>query len=57
MLGPAEARVARTLLGGHSLLIAKAVMQHDGIREAVVRVLLGKLNEECTNLCRKTTTE
>ena len=30
-------------------------MQHDGIREAVVRVLLGKLNEECTNFCRKTT--
>ena len=55
VLGPAEARVARALLGGHSLSIAKAVMQHDGIREAVVRVLLGKLNEECTNLCRKTT--
>ena len=33
--------------------IAKAVMGQDDTREAFVMVLLRKLNNECTNRCRK----
>ena len=51
-LGPAESKVARALLGGHAPSIAKAVLEQD-IKNAVIHQLLVKLNDECTNLCRK----
>ena len=56
MLGPAESKVARALLGGHAPSIAKAIMDNDDVKEAIIKLLLRKLNEECTYLCRLTTT-
>ena len=52
-LGPAESKVARALLGGHAPSIAKAVLEQEDIKNAVIHQLLVKLNDECTNLCRK----
>lgn len=55
MLGSAESKVARALLGSNPVSIAKAVLNEDDLREAIIKQLLRELNEECTNLCRKTT--
>lgn len=52
MLGPAESKIARALLGRHAESIAKAVMGQDDLREAIIIVLLMQLNQECTNLCK-----
>ena len=53
MLGPAESKIARVLLGGQPTAIAKAVLQQDDVKEAITKQLIGALNEECTNLCKK----
>ena len=47
---------ARALIGGHAGYIAKAVMTRDDVKENSIKLLLGKLNEECASLCRKTIT-
>ena len=47
---------ARALIGGHAGYIAKAVMTRDDVKENGIKLLLGKLNEECASLCRKTIT-
>ena len=56
MLGTAESKIARALIGGHAGSIAKAVMTQDDVKETVIKLLLGKLNEECASLCRKAIT-
>ena len=53
-MGPAENKIARALLGGQAKAIAKAVLGQDNVKEAIVNLLLGKINEECTNLCKRT---
>ena len=55
VLGPAESKIARALLGGHTVSIAKAVLGNKDMREAVITLVLTQLNEECTNLCRSAT--
>ena len=55
MLGPAESKIARALLGGHAASIAKAVLGQDDLREAIIILILVQINEECTNLCKKDT--
>ena len=52
-LGPSGSRIARTLLGGHAVSIAKAVLEQDDIKDSIVTLLLGKLNDEYTYLCKK----
>ena len=46
VLGIAESKVARALLGGHAASIAKAVLHMDDIRESIIVQLLRELNEE-----------
>ena len=53
VLGTAESKIARVLLGGQPTAIAKAVLQQDDVKEAITKQLIGALNEECTNLCKK----
>ena len=53
-LGTSGSKIARALLGGQAVSIAKAVLEQDDIKESIVTLLLGKLNEECTYLCKKT---
>ena len=53
MLGTAESKIARALIGGHARSIAKAVMTQDDVKENIIKLLLGKLKEECASLCRK----
>ena len=55
-LGPAEGKLARAALGGDATSIAKAALAISSVREAVIQLLLGSLNEECNRLCRKKTT-
>ena len=55
MLGPAEGKIARALLGGHAASIAKTVLEQDHVKEAVIQQLLREINEECSKLCSKTT--
>ena len=52
MLGECEGKVVRHLLGGHAPSIAKAVMALDDVRESL---FLHSINEECNNLCRRST--
>ena len=52
MLGTAESKVARALIGGHAASIAKAVLHMDDIRESIIVQLLRKLNEEYNDLCK-----
>ena len=56
MLGTAESKIARALIGGHAGYIAKALMTWDDVKENIIKLMLGKLNEECTCLCRKAIT-
>ena len=56
ILGAAEGKVARALLGGHSVSIAKAVLSENDLKEAIIKQVLRELNDECTNLCKKTIT-
>ena len=55
MLGPAKGKVARALLGGHATSTAKAVLELDDVKEAVIKQLLREINGECSKLCSKTT--
>ena len=55
-LGEKESSIARALLGGHSVSIAKAVMEADEVREAIISKFLWTLNQECSKLCRKSDT-
>ena len=54
-LGEPEGKLARTLIGGHSPSIAKAVMEMPSIREAILVCVTKLLNTECIQLCRKST--
>ena len=56
ILGAAEGKVASALLGGHSVSIAKAVLSENDQKEAIIKQVLRELNDECTNLCKKTIT-
>ena len=55
VLGQAGGKVARALLGGHATSIAKAVLEWENVKEAVIQQLHRKINEECSKLCSKTT--
>ena len=55
VLGPAKGKVARALLGGHATSIAKAVLELDDVKEAVIKQLLMEINGEYSKLCSKTT--
>lgn len=55
VLGQAEGKVARALLGGHATSIAKAVLQRDDVKEAILKQLIHEINDECSKLCSKTT--
>lgn len=48
-----KGKLARALIGGNPVSIAKAVLLIDGVREAVTTQLLLTLNEECSKLCRR----
>ena len=54
VLGQAEGKVARALLGGHAPSIAKAVLEREDVKEEVIKQLLREINEECSKLCSKT---
>lgn len=49
----AEGRLAQTLLGENASSIAKAALAISGVREAIIQVLLGDMEDECRKLCRK----
>ena len=53
VLEPFGSKIARALLGGHALSIAKAVLDQDDIKEAIITVLLGKINDESLISVRK----
>lgn len=53
-LGVAEGKLARALLGGDATSIGKAALAMNDVREAIITLLLGTLNRECSKLCRKT---
>lgn len=53
-LDDAESKVGRALAGGHIPSLAKAIMGHQGLREAVVLNVLDMLDSECSALCRRT---
>ena len=42
ILGAAEGKVARALLGGHSVSIAKAVLSENDLKEAIIKQVLAK---------------
>ena len=42
ILGGAEGKVARALLGGHSVSIAKAVLSENDLKEAIIKQVLAK---------------
>lgn len=41
------------MLGGNVGSIAKAALAVEGVKEAIVKQLLGNLNQECNTLCKK----
>ena len=43
IMGAAEGKVARALLGGHSVSIAKAVLSENDLKEAIIKQVLGQL--------------
>lgn len=49
-----EAKIGRTLAGGHIPSVAKAVMSHPQLREAVILNVLDRIDNECTQLCKAT---
>ena len=49
-----EAKIGRTLAGGHIPSIAKAVMAHPELREAITLRFFDSIDNECTKLCEKT---
>ena len=53
VLGIAESKVGRALLGGHAASIAKTVLHMDDVRESIIVQLLRELNEECNDLCNR----
>ena len=55
-VGESESRLARSLLGGHTLSIAKAVMAMANVQQAVFDIILNKINNECNKLCEKAST-
>lgn len=53
MLNDDESKLGRALAGGHIPSIAKAVMQHTALQEAVFLHFLNLVDEECSKLCQK----
>ena len=56
VLGESEGKVARALVGGQSVSIAKTVLGIGCLKAAIIAQLLGVLNDECRQLCRKSDT-
>lgn len=48
-----ESALGRALAGGHIPSVAKAVVNHSGLREAVFLKLLDEVDAECSKLCRR----
>ena len=48
-----DAKVGRALAGGHIPSVAKAAMDHRGLREAILQLVLNKIGAECTTLCKR----
>ena len=49
-----DAKLGRAIAGGHIQTIAKAVIHHSELCEAVFELFFGQIEAECTKLCRKT---
>lgn len=52
-LSEEESKLGRALAGGHLPSVAKAVMGHQVLREAVTLLLLDQIDEECSKLCQR----
>ena len=55
MLSEEDSKLGRTLAGGHIPSLAKAVMGHKCLREAVTLSFLDQLESECSKLCQNST--
>ena len=53
LLSDEEAKIGRALAGGHIPSIAKAVIRHTELREAIFQLFLGEIEAECAILCKK----
>lgn len=53
MLSEENSKLGRALAGGHIPSVAKAVMGHKSLREAVILSVLDQLESECSKLCQK----
>ena len=53
MLSDEEAKLGRTLAGGHIPSLAKAVLQYSALQEEVFLQFLNLIDEECCKLCEK----
>lgn len=48
-----EAKLGRTIAGGHVPSVAKADLGYAGLQEAVIQLLLGETENECAVLCKR----
>ena len=48
-----ESSLGRALAGDHIPSIAKAIVKHTAIREAVFLLFLDELDAECSKLCKQ----
>lgn len=52
-LGEAEGKVVQHLVGGDASSTAAAMMEIQSVEEAVLKIFLGRINAECSTLCKK----
>lgn len=50
-----ESKIGRALAGGSIPAVAKAIMAHKQLRDAVILRVLDQLDNDCTKLCQKST--
>lgn len=50
-----DSKLGRALAGGYIPSLAKAIMRHKMLREAVILNVLDQLDSECSKLCQKST--
>lgn len=48
-----ESSLGRALAGGHIPSVAKAIVKHSALREAVFLLFLDELDAECSKLCKR----
>ena len=48
-----ESSFGRALAGGHITSVAKAIVKHSALREAVFLLFLDELDAECSKLCKR----